>query len=230
MSDQPQPRPRAPRLSPDQRRSQLLQHAIEQCAKHGISHARPVDVAKAAGVSESTVFVYFKTRAELIQAVLGEVDQFYMRNNRKYLIGFAGSVPQAILSLGAAFSAAVETHPNHAQVWLSWSQHLGDQTFSLYSKYQEVVVRLVADLLRRGQADQSVADDIVPEDSARMLYMAAQMVVQMQLTGKPAREVDRFLISATRAVIGRHLRIDDIPRQLLDVFHSDTKRIFNLVS
>jgi len=207
---------RAPRLSPVERRSQLLQQAIAVCAQKGIGRARPIEVASAAGVSESTVYAYFQTRSEMIQAVLGEVEHFYMENNERFLAGSDIPVPELILGLGAAFSESVESHPDHARVWLDWSNSIGEMIFSRYLEYQERVVQLVTATLQRGRVDGTVANDIVAEDAARILYMSAQMVVQLKLTGRPSNDVNRFLISTTRAVIGRPVRSEDLPQQLID--------------
>lgn len=211
----PVPRARAPRLAPDERRAQLLQCAIGVFARRGIAWARPTEVAEAAGVSESTVFVYFPTRDDLVQTVLDEVERFYMRNNERYLGDSATPVPATILGLGAAFSESVDSHPHHARIWLDWSNSVGDAIFSRYLNYQERVVQMVTSTVQRGQAEGSVADDVIPQDAARILYMSAQMVVQMKLTGKSPQDVLRFLISATRAVVGRSILSSDIPAQLL---------------
>jgi TetR/AcrR family hemagglutinin/protease transcriptional regulator len=210
----PQARKRAPRLSPDQRRTQLLGCAMRVFAHRGIAWARPAEVAAAAGVSESTVFVYFITRDDLVAAVLDEIERFYMEKNRHFLAAAPFPAPQAILQLGAAFAESVDSHPHHARVWLDWSNSSGEAIFPRYLDYQEQVIRLVTSTLQRGRAEGSVAADVIPEDAARILYGAAQMVVQLKLTGSSAATVGRFLVSATRAVIGCPVDDDAIPQRV----------------
>lgn len=223
-------RPRAARLAPAERKNQLLQHAIADSAESGLAHLRPVDVAAAAGVSEATVFSYFKTRDELIQAVLDRVEDFYTEQIQQFLCGQDDTASRAILSLGAAFAASVNSHPDYARIWLDWSNRFGETTFPRYQRYEQRVLGLIVEVLKRGLDDGTVADDIVPEDSARILYSSAQMVVQLKLTGEPAAKVDRFLISATRATIGRPLQPDDIPVNFSAEFNMSFKRILKLVS
>ena len=64
---------RAVQMAPDERRQQLLGIAIHVFATKGIDGARHGDVARAAGVSIPTVHAYFKTRNDLVSAVLDAV-------------------------------------------------------------------------------------------------------------------------------------------------------------
>ena len=169
-------------------------------ARRGIAAARPAEVADAAGVSESTVFVYFATRDELVCAVLDEVERFYMEKNHRFLSELAIPAPASILRLGATFADSVDSHPDHARVWLDWSNSVGDTIFPRYLDYQERVIEMVTSTLRRGWAEGAVSQDVVPEDAARILYSSAQMVVQMKLTGQSQDHVNRFLISSVSRI------------------------------
>ena len=68
---------RARRLSPTERRTQLLTCALRVFARRGLGEARHAEIAKEAGVSIPAVFFYFPTRADLVDAVLCEVERFY---------------------------------------------------------------------------------------------------------------------------------------------------------
>ena len=63
------PSPRA-RLSSDDRRRQLLSHAIALFSKHGFSGTRTKDIAAACGVSEGILFRHFATKEDLYHAIL----------------------------------------------------------------------------------------------------------------------------------------------------------------
>jgi AcrR family transcriptional regulator len=63
------PAPR-PRLSSDDRRRQLLSHAIALFSKHGFSGTRTKDIAAACGVSEAILFRHFATKEDLYHAIL----------------------------------------------------------------------------------------------------------------------------------------------------------------
>ncbi|MCR9143195.1 MAG: TetR/AcrR family transcriptional regulator [bacterium] len=51
------------------KRNKLIASAIELCAERGIHSASTNHIAKAAGVAAGTLFTYFATKEELIQAV-----------------------------------------------------------------------------------------------------------------------------------------------------------------
>jgi TetR/AcrR family transcriptional regulator len=58
------------RLSSDDRRRQLLSHAIDLFSKHGFSGTRTKDIAAACGVSEAILFRHFATKEDLYHAIL----------------------------------------------------------------------------------------------------------------------------------------------------------------
>jgi TetR/AcrR family transcriptional regulator len=66
------PAPPAPRLrlSSDDRRRQLLSHAIALFSKHGFSGTRTKDIAAACGVSEAILYRHFATKEDLYHAIL----------------------------------------------------------------------------------------------------------------------------------------------------------------
>jgi TetR/AcrR family transcriptional regulator len=63
------PGPRT-RLSSDDRRRQLLHHAIALFSRHGFSGTRTKDIAAACGVSEAILFRHFATKEDLYHAIL----------------------------------------------------------------------------------------------------------------------------------------------------------------
>ena len=65
----PQVLPR-PRLSSDDRRRQLLSHAIALFSRHGFSGTRTKDIAAACGVSEAILYRHFATKEDLYHAIL----------------------------------------------------------------------------------------------------------------------------------------------------------------
>lgn len=164
--------------------------------------ARHAEIAADAGVSVSAVFVYFPTRAALVDAVVAEVDGLYTT-----LVADAVAddlpVPDALLRLARTFAAAVDSHPDHARVWLDWSTAFGDDSWSRYRDFQERVVRLMADAIARGQRAGTVAPEVEPEGEALLLMGAAYIVVQMKITRRPAADVERFLRTLVRSTVGR---------------------------
>jgi TetR/AcrR family hemagglutinin/protease transcriptional regulator len=200
----PRARRRAARLQPAERRAQLVTSALAVFARVGLGSARHADVAAAARVSLPAVFHYFPTRGALVKAVLDTVERFYL-DMMGEAVATTREAParDTLLAHGRAFARSVETHPDHARVWLDWSTAVGDQLWRRYLALSRRVDRQMTAIIRRGQGDGTVATDVIPEDAARLFVAAAYAVVQMKLTGESDAKVERFLLSAVRAVVGR---------------------------
>src|SRR6185369_60404 len=113
-------RPRARRLPPTERRTQLLTCALRVFARRGLGEGRHAEIAKEAGVSVPTVFFYFPTRADLVQAVLDEVERLYVEM-AVLIHGCPLPAPRIMLDHATTFANSVDTHPDYARVWLDWS-------------------------------------------------------------------------------------------------------------
>jgi len=194
-------RARAARLSRAERRAQLLAVALRVFARRGLGAARHAEIAEDAGVSVPTVFVYFPTRDELVSAVLDEIARF--------LIGMAervhdtnAPVPHVVLAHAVAFADSIDTHPDHARVWLDWSTAIRDEVWPRYLAFQEKVVAIVERTLERGLRDGSVSVDVDPEDDARLIVGAAHMVAQMKLLQAAPERVARFVRTLVRTTVG----------------------------
>lgn len=194
-------RPRAARLPPERRRAQLLECALRVFARRGIGAARHAEVAGEAGVAVSTVFVYFPTRDDLVAAVLGEVERFYVDlAERVHATG--GPAPAVMLAHSSAFADSVDDHPDHARVWLTWSSAVREDIWPRYLAFEDRIVAEIAKTLARGQREGSIGRGISPEDGARLTIGAAHLIARMKLSGRPRAEVDRFLEALIRALAG----------------------------
>lgn len=63
-------RPRARRMSPKQRREQILDSAVDLIIHRGPSHCSLENVAEHAGISKPLIYKYFTKREELLKAIL----------------------------------------------------------------------------------------------------------------------------------------------------------------
>ena len=61
--------PRAPRLSPDERRAALVDATVPLLLEHGRA-VTTRQIAEAAGIAEGTIFRVFATKEELVDAAL----------------------------------------------------------------------------------------------------------------------------------------------------------------
>lgn len=194
-------RPRARRLLPAERRAQLLTCALRVFARRGLGEARHAEIAKEAGVSVPTVFFYFPTRTELVSAVLDEVERFYIELAEQ-VHGRDLPAPQILLQHSIAFAESVDTHPDHARVWLDWSTAIRDQVWPRYLDFQGKLVRILEKTIRRGQRKGTFAADVDPEDAALLGFSAAHMVAQMKFLRRAPEKVERFMRAVVQSVLG----------------------------
>lgn len=186
-------------MRPEERRAQLLASAVRAFARRGLGAVRHADVAAEAQVSLPAVFFYFRTRQDLVGAVLKEIERYYLA----MLHGaHRGDAParDALAAVARAFATSVDTHPDHARVWLDWSTAMREELWPHYLRFQRRVLRLLASTIRRGQEEGTVVRSVDAADAARLLYHAAYAVLQMKLDEEPAARIERFLASLVDAV------------------------------
>jgi TetR/AcrR family hemagglutinin/protease transcriptional regulator len=193
-------RARARRLDPAERRPQLLQCAIRVFARRGLGGAHHAEIAREARVSVPTVFFYFPTREALVMAVLDEVARFLTEMTVTIHSG-GGPAPQIVLAHAKAFADSVDTHTDYARVWLDWSTAIREEIWPHYLEFQERIVAIIANTIRRWRLERGITDDEA-EDDARLIVGSAHMIAQLKFTRCPADKVDHFLRTLVRSTLG----------------------------
>ena len=190
------------RLPPEERRAELLETALEVFARRGFGRAGHAEIAEAAGVAVSTVFLYFPTRTELVDAVLTEVGRYYLDLATR-LHAQEKPCREILWDHRVAFHESLETHPHHARLALDWSTAIREE---LWPRYIEFIERLVENHVRtieRGQREGDVPAHVEPESAARLLIGTAQMTAQLRLTGADEARIDAMAALMIDAALGR---------------------------
>ena len=91
----------------DERKKQILDAATTVFAKKGFADARMEDIANEARLSKATLYLYFKSKDDIIAAIL---DHFYNRGMQdlQMLQGYEGSITDLLLLLTRFFGAEAE--------------------------------------------------------------------------------------------------------------------------
>ena len=183
---------RAPKLSPEKRREQLIDRAIDIYVNHGIEGARRSHVALKAGVSVPTVYAYFDTRESLTEAVLELVDTRITE-----IVWNAAAEDELafdkILNVARAFSNTVELDSKIMKIWLDWSTAFENATWTLYEDLQSRVANLFCEIISVGQKSGELSPDLDPEIAAYIIIGGGQMAAQMKLTTPAAIDIEVFL-------------------------------------
>ncbi|MBO0399084.1 TetR/AcrR family transcriptional regulator [Aeromonas veronii] len=193
---------RRTRLSPEARRSQLMECAIEVFSRRGIGRAGHAEIAEQAKVSVATVFNYFNTREELVDEVLAEIERF-VNQMLSQAYGDQGSIFDKIqrhvrLSVDAAYD-----QPDYAGIWLEWSSSVREEVWPRYTLLLDHCLELIASELQTAMDAGEITSVLSAQDLARSLtgfgYVMMQMINQPQ---RPARqEVTDFLFKYVTAPI-----------------------------
>jgi TetR/AcrR family hemagglutinin/protease transcriptional regulator len=153
-------------------------------------------------VAVSTVFVYFPTRKALVDAVLDEVARF-LTVMAEEIHGRGRPPTESLYEHVVTFANSVESHPDHARVWLDWSTAIRERIWTRYLRLQERVVGIIAATIARGQREGSIAKQIDPDDVALLLVGSAHLLAQLKFSGQPRERIDRFIRVLLAAALGR---------------------------
>ena len=162
---------------------QLIEMAMQVFAKDGLERAGHGDIAKLANVSTATVFNYFPTREDLVEAVLEE-----MRTHIRTMFERLGTVKAensiGVRAMVAGFDQLITTQPDLIKVFLRWSVAFGHNIREAYLDFQEELLDSVSSRLINAGPDRS---------DARIILGSAQMYALMRLDRTSDDVTERFI-------------------------------------
>ncbi len=179
------------RLAPDERRAQLLRCALSAFAERGIRRTVHADVAKRAECAVSTVFLYFPTRDDLVDAVLGEVERFYIELAEQVHASQAPAT-EVLLEHGRRYRASIDSHPDHAYVLLNWSANVRSRTWPRYLALVERMTESHRKTIERGITEGTLDPRLDAESAARIIVGYAHMSTQMKLSDMEPERASHF--------------------------------------
>lgn len=175
------------RLSPEERRNQLLTAAIDLFAERGFGEAKHADIAKRAGVSTAATFVYFPTREELLFAVVDEIARFYLALFDG-IEGAKGTAPDVLHGLAGRLLALVDTHLSYVIVQRGWAARFDKELRDRYLAFQDETLSKISEILWSSE-DNINRDN---RDDARILLSASEALAIMKIDGEPNSKLERF--------------------------------------
>ncbi len=178
------------RLSPEDRRAQLLDCAVKAYARSGVERAGHGDVAKLAGVSTATVFNYFPTREVLTEAVFDIIRTTVMQMFTS-LPKTARTASEQIKIMAMAYDQLLEAHPDMIKVFLNWSVAFGPDVRPQFLALQDEILTVITSHLPGGHTDRS---------DARVIMAAGDMLAIMKLDNTDADTIQRFVDRVANAM------------------------------
>jgi TetR/AcrR family hemagglutinin/protease transcriptional regulator len=191
------------RLDPEVRQAQLLKCAVQAFAQKGIGRAVHADIAELAGVSVPTVFNYFRTRDDLVDAVLSEVERFYLEiSEQAHSSGFSSI--DSLYEHGNLFVTAALENPDYIKVSLEWTSSLRDEVWPRYLLLHNRVINQIARSIQKG-IDEKEVDVSLSARELAMIFMgsAHSMAMMMYAPETTTDGVRAFMERAVRVLLGQ---------------------------
>ncbi|MFZ3034530.1 MAG: TetR family transcriptional regulator [Parvibaculum sp.] len=182
-------KPKRTRLQPLERRAQLVACAVSAFAEHGVARATHSHVAERAGISVSAVHSYFRTREDLVEAVLDEVEASLLEMVLGSL-GGEGTARDCLMALATQFTRAARVDPDMIKVWLDWSTGVRADLWPRYVKLNDRFNAAAEKLLARGKREGEVAEKLNVKAAARLYIGNGHTIALMQFADVSKCEVD----------------------------------------
>jgi TetR/AcrR family hemagglutinin/protease transcriptional regulator len=186
------PKPARSRLSPADRRAQLLAHAIACFADHGLARATQAQVAARAGVSVSAVYSYFRTRPDLVDAVLAAVEVAILEMVER-ATATSGSSQAVLTELARQTAGMAAAQPDLVRVWLDWSAGVRADTWPQFLDLQRRLQAMVATLLARSPDAPANPSDPRLLSAARLFVGGAHTLALMHFEDVSAEDLRVFI-------------------------------------
>lgn len=120
------------RLSPCLRKEQLLTVALDVFSKRGIGRAGHADIAEIAHVSVATVFNYFPTREELVDAVLQRAEEIFKQLVFSTLKQYPKDAKSALINIACNLVDAALDDKEWLKIWFEWSTSIREDIWPNY--------------------------------------------------------------------------------------------------
>ncbi|MGF1758427.1 TetR/AcrR family transcriptional regulator [Photobacterium sagamiensis] len=158
------------RLSPEKRKQQLLDFALDVFARRGIGRAGHADIAEMANVSVATVFNYFPTREALVEQVLVQVENRFSQLLAQCLEDQDKSLHARLTGITHNLIDAVIEQQDWLKVWFEWSTSVREEIWPQYISGNKSSLKRVTEIFAQGIENGEIAADKTPDDLAHLLH------------------------------------------------------------
>jgi TetR/AcrR family fatty acid metabolism transcriptional regulator len=143
------------------RRDRIIESALKTFAEKGFQDATISEISKAAGVSDATVYEYFKSKEELLFAIPEEITEISIRDTEKVL-PFLRGAESKLRAIVQGYVTTYETNPQYANLIML---HLKTSRNFLKTRAFEVVrsaARMLLACIQEGIAEGTFKKDADP--------------------------------------------------------------------
>lgn len=193
------------RLNPEERKIQLLDSAIRVFARRGIGRAAHADIAEDTGVSVPTVFNYFKTREDLVDAVLTRVENFFLDIAKEYHHTPTAKLDpvNTLIQHSFSFLRLAKENPDLVKIWLEWSASVRDDSWPRYMDFQNRVIGIISPTIQAGLDMGHMNSQLTADELGQILIGQSHPVTLCYFApNPPISDMMRFVQLGMFALLG----------------------------
>ncbi|MBF0225149.1 MAG: TetR/AcrR family transcriptional regulator [Desulfobacterales bacterium] len=170
-----------------------MKYALMAFANKGILRASHTDIAELAKVSVATVFNYFNTKKILLDAVLSEVERFFLSLALEIYQDKTEGL-KSLLNHAYSFVETANTNEDYIKIWLEWGTSIKKETWSRYLAFQGQLIAMAAEAVSRAQVKGQIPDNVPALDIAYFFIGCAQpIVIKLYTPGQDVKKVNEFI-------------------------------------
>ena len=164
---------------------QIIDAAIRVFARTGYYNSRVSDIAREAGIASGTIYLYFKTKDEILVTLFRERMAEWVAFVRREIAGVPDPLAR-IRRLVALHFSVLEKNPELAEV-VQVELRQGHKFFRGASAHEvSAYFALIAGVLEEGIADGQICRDLPVKLATKMLFGAMDQVATSWVLGKRA--------------------------------------------
>jgi TetR/AcrR family fatty acid metabolism transcriptional regulator len=164
---------------------QIIDAAIRVFARNGYYHSRVSDIAREAGMASGTIYLYFKTKDEILVTLFREKMAAWVAHVRAQLAGEPDAVAR-LRRLVALHFSVLEGHPDLAEV-VQVELRQGQKFFRGASAHEvSSYFALIQSILEAGMAAGQIRTDVPAKVATKMLFGAMDQLATSWVLGKRA--------------------------------------------
>jgi TetR/AcrR family transcriptional regulator, fatty acid metabolism regulator protein len=172
------------------KREKILRAAVTVFAERGYFHARVADVAKEAGVADGTIYLYFKSKEDLLVQVFGEGMERFLAELHREISGIADAREKlrriiefhlATIGRDRDLAVVVQVELRHSLKFMSLFTHQGLADY----------LNVLRETVEQGQKAGAFRQAIHPQMAAKAIFgVLDEMVTSWVLSEKRSKLED----------------------------------------
>ena len=178
---------------------QIIDAAVRVFARNGYYNSRVSDIAREAGIASGTIYLYFRTKDEILVTLFREKMAAWVAHVREQIRGEADVVAK-VRRLVALHFGVLERDPALAEV-VQVELRQGHKFFRGASAHEiSAYFELIASVLEEGQAAGVFRRDVAVRTAVKVLFGAMDQMATSWVLGK------------------RKYRLSDAAEEVADIF------------